>query len=618
MKIKSMQGGGGIVYTPFIPNTGETQPTVSTTKQTSNNKPTDTVAKEVINLLKENGLESDVDTTLGAISNFMNQSSMLSNFTAFGGSAPDFSLSQLMQVLSLTNKTKQNKAAYDNAASKLTEEDAWSDVAIDTRGYIYALNEQGSLEKIKATQYAENRDKYQILDYGSLMNLRNNDPNLAYNTSIITDAGSAIGIKSISDYLIGIVKDFGTESETDYVKKLPQNVQDGIHSLIGDGPDGIYKLTTETNLKDINAAITYLNDSLSPRMKATIDAFNAGERRDASAKGRLKFIYDVITHHTNSKVSINYDDSASKSSSGATTTSEKTVKESLAHGYSTGSGLGETQLIQITPYNSDVKIFAQGRIAGPVVDDDNNMISTTSLQQTLQKSGPLRAVVDAQSVTFGDQLLNPNSYERIMYDGNTQMYRVWLPTKNVNGRITIDFDTQQQVSALMEQIDKSKITDDRYIRDLVEQEFPNATWDTQEKVIKFNSSKPFMVFGAYASGKEFNELDNSKYLWNLPRDEGRQIKTKYNNLMEFSNIYGAKEKTNIGGKTYSAANFYQGNIFIPITDAMAGARIYDRQYANQSQFTELNAKADLNYYLNQVKQQQQAKQQTEIKSNFKS
>lgn len=613
MKIKSMQSGG-IVYTPFIPNSGEVQQQQATPNNESKEKITGTLKKEIIDLLKENGLQNDVDTTLNAASSFLQQASMLSNFTAFGGNNEDFSLAQLMQVQSLVNRTKRNKETYDEASKILSKENAWSDVAIDTKGYIYALNENGALEKIKATQYAENRDKYQALDYGSLMGLREKDPNLAYNLSILTDAGSAIGLQTISDYLVGIVKDFGLESETGYIKKIPQNVQDGLQALIANGPDGIYKATSETEIKDINAAISYLNDSLNPRMKATIDAHNASEGRDASSRGRLKFIYDVITNHTDTKVSVDFDKTASDVTSGKGG-SEKTVQESLAHAYATGSGLGETQTVQITPYNTGTTILAQGHIVGPIVNNNKQPIGTTSLQQLLQQAEPLRAVVDAQSVTFGDQLLNPNSYEKIMYDGNSQMYRVWLPTKEVNGRITVDFDTQQMADQLMNQIKNSGIVDNTMIRDLVEQEFPNATWDPNLKIIKFKTSKPFMVFGAYASGKEFDGLSDSKYVWNLSRDEGKQIKQKYNNLMEYSNIYGGKVKTDVGGKTKSSGNFYQGNIYIPITDSMAGARIYDRQYAPQDQFTELNAKADMNNYLNHV-QKQNTEQQIKVRSNF--
>lgn len=610
MKIKSMQVGG-IVYTPFIPNRTQQQQEVKENKSPKEEKIIGTIKKEIIDLLKENGLQNDVDNTLNAAMNFLNSSSNLSNFAIFGGSQSDFSLAQLTQVQSLVNRTKRNKQQYDSASKVLTEQNAWSDVAIDGRGYMYALDKDNKLSKIKANEYAENRDKYQLLDYSSLMHIREQDPNLAYNQSILNDANSAIGIETISDYLVGIVKEFGTESETGYIKKLPQSVQNGLQTLIANGPDGIYKATNETEVKDINNAISYLNDSLNSRMKSTIDAYNAAEGKDATGKGRLKFIYDVITNHTNQKVSVDFDKSVTEVITGkGGSEDKKTVQESLAHAYSTGSGLGSTQTIQITPHNTGATLFAQGRLAGPAVDRDKNIIGTTSLQQLLQEAEPLRVSVDAQSITFGDRLLNPNDYEKIMYDGNTQMYRVWLPSKNVNGRVTVDFEVQQKADELMREIKQHGIKDDDQIRYLVEQNIPNATWDSENKMIRFSSTIPFMTFGGYASGKEFNELSDSKYVWNLSRDEGRKIKDKYNNLMKYSNIYGDKTETNVGGKTRSNTNFYQGNIYIPVLEGVAGAIIFDRQYAPQSQFTDISAKADLNNYLNSINNH------TKVRSNF--
>lgn len=610
MKIKSMQVGG-IVYTPFIPNRTQQQQEVKENKSPKEEKIIGTIKKEIIDLLKENGLQNDVDNTLNAAMNFLNSSSNLSNFAIFGGSQSDFSLAQLTQVQSLVNRTKRNKQQYDSASKVLTEQNAWSDVAIDGRGYMYALDKDNKLSKIKANEYAENRDKYQLLDYSSLMHIREQDPNLAYNQSILNDANSAIGIETISDYLVGIVKEFGTESETGYIKKLPQSVQNGLQTLIANGPDGIYKATNETEVKDINNAISYLNDSLNSRMKSTIDAYNAAEGKDATGKGRLKFIYDVITNHTNQKVSVDFDKYATEVITGkGGSEDKKTVQESLAHAYSTGSGLGSTQTIQITPHNTGATLFAQGRLAGPAVDRDKNIIGTTSLQQLLQEAEPLRVSVDAQSITFGDRLLNPNDYEKIMYDGNTQMYRVWLPSKNVNGRVTVDFEAQQKADELMREIKQHGIKDDDQIRYLVEQNIPNATWDSENKMIRFSSTIPFMTFGGYASGKEFNELSDSKYVWNLSRDEGRKIKDKYNNLMKYSNIYGDKTETNVGGKTRSNTNFYQGNIYIPVLEGVAGAIIFDRQYAPQSQFTDISAKADLNNYLNSINNH------TKVRSNF--
>jgi hypothetical protein len=123
MKIKSMQVGG-IVYTPFIPNRTQQQQEVKENKSPKEEKIIGTIKKEIIDLLKENGLQNDVDNTLNAAMNFLNSSSNLSNFAIFGGSQSDFSLAQLTQVQSLVNRTKRNKQQYDSASKVLTEQNA--------------------------------------------------------------------------------------------------------------------------------------------------------------------------------------------------------------------------------------------------------------------------------------------------------------------------------------------------------------------------------------------------------------------------------------------------------------------------------------------------------------
>lgn len=115
---------GGIVYTPFIPNRTQQQQEVKENKSPKEEKIIGTIKKEIIDLLKENGLQNDVDNTLNAAMNFLNSSSNLSNFAIFGGSQSDFSLAQLTQVQSLVNRTKRNKQQYDSASKVLTEQNA--------------------------------------------------------------------------------------------------------------------------------------------------------------------------------------------------------------------------------------------------------------------------------------------------------------------------------------------------------------------------------------------------------------------------------------------------------------------------------------------------------------
>jgi hypothetical protein len=118
------QSGGVVSYTPFIPNSGTTNTTNSSGSTEKQDKITGTLQKEIVDVLKENGIQSDVDTFLSQANAFLNKSQHLSSMSLFGGQSNDYSMTDLIQVLSMANRVKQNKAYYDTAADRLKTQDA--------------------------------------------------------------------------------------------------------------------------------------------------------------------------------------------------------------------------------------------------------------------------------------------------------------------------------------------------------------------------------------------------------------------------------------------------------------------------------------------------------------
>lgn len=121
MKIKRYQTGG-IVYTPFIPNRAEQAQGSSEAAKTE--KISGTFTKEVIDILKENGIPNDVDAFLKEADSFLNRSNSLSSASIFGGDGGDHNLSDIVKVQSLANRVKFNKQLYDAASTQLTKEGA--------------------------------------------------------------------------------------------------------------------------------------------------------------------------------------------------------------------------------------------------------------------------------------------------------------------------------------------------------------------------------------------------------------------------------------------------------------------------------------------------------------
>ena len=106
MKIK-YQSGGMITYTPFIPQSGTSSGSGS--DRDKKNKISGTLQEKIIDVLKESGIQSDVDSFLSEANTFLTKSQHLSNMSIFGGSDDDYSMTDLIGVLSMANKVKQNK-----------------------------------------------------------------------------------------------------------------------------------------------------------------------------------------------------------------------------------------------------------------------------------------------------------------------------------------------------------------------------------------------------------------------------------------------------------------------------------------------------------------------------
>ena len=85
MKIKRYQNGG-ISYTPFFRDAAEPTQVATQTSKTSENKEEQLIQKEIINVLKENGLPNDVDYFLDRANSFLRKSQNLGELFVSGQS----------------------------------------------------------------------------------------------------------------------------------------------------------------------------------------------------------------------------------------------------------------------------------------------------------------------------------------------------------------------------------------------------------------------------------------------------------------------------------------------------------------------------------------------------
>lgn len=587
MKIKRYQSGG-IYYTPFFRDSvtqTASQDTTDTT--TSKSKDDELIQKEIINTLKENGLPNDVDYFLSKANSFLRKSQNLGSlFTGTGTSSYD--MSDLVRIQSLANRIKHNNRLYEQASKQIIDQGSGSEVAITNTGNLYVYDENG-IKTISTSTYHKNPNKYQILTNSELIRLREEQPELAFNGTILTDLSNTVGMKSIVDYVKSTIGAFGTNKSSSqldkYTAKQKGQIEKGFEQLLGfTSPDGIYKITSSTETanqgysdeESLNMAINYLYRTLPNNMKNVLKANAAAEGLNPNdSKDVQKLLTMAVIEHTNHsndiKQSISYDGTASKSgsgSSGSTKSEDLTREQMMAEGKTT-----ERSQITINASDGSAGIVVTAGKYGKPMDTSGKQLGRQTLTDLFTKDRGLGSTGILSSVSFGDQLLNESDLDRVVYDGVSDIERVKLPINQAvfasTGKIVPDLDATKRFEEFLNWYDSNpdassnKVVMKLQELDLDVYQDENGNWVPKD-------SKYFYVVNGYASNKAFDFNDNSKWVSHVDRDEGDKIYDIYERLLNYGSEGVDKSKrkvTNFTGGWFGNANsMYKSAIFIPISD----------------------------------------------------
>lgn len=602
MKIKSYQVGG-VVYTPFGPSQ---QTTSSSTSDTKTEKITGTMKKEIIDVLKENGIPSDVDKFLSIANSFLNKSTSLSNMSLFGGTDDDYDLSDLIQIQKLANDVRWNKGLYDNAVKNLDTENAWGEIALDSRGYMYVANKDGNIETISAHEYYKGLDsgKYQAITNEQLMSLRERQGGMAFQSGVLSNLNKAIGMDTIYNQLRGVVEKLGTSTLQGYSSKEANDIFNGAKILMSSGPDGYYKITDEKQGRDVNKALNYLYQQLSPEMKRTLDANVAANGGNPNSLDKLEMIEMILLGHTNQKHTADFDSAATKSAEldDESKSGGSTALGEVPYLVRIGRGDGQYEMINISMRTDGVMqsgaMLAQAVNMGNMIDKNGNTLGMDSLINILQKAEAIKAT-RSKDITFGGQLLNDIEKNFVVYDGTSQLTDVWLPYKNVGGKITPDFEKLQAFNEWNDWVFKnpgiSKVEklNEAYKRGLDPNEM-NYDSNTGSWTFKPSKMKLFLSFSAYADNDnvEFTKLTED-LTEEMPNEFGKKYKEVFNNLFEYGKTHRQKSDKKVGLRydTVRKWDIRKGNVFIPIDSDFLAMHMSMTEYTPKSEMNRFAARS---------------------------
>ena len=599
MKIK-LYAGGGIAYLPTTNARGEAATAASSS---SNSSKVPGFADKIIDMVKSEGTDSDVNAFLNQVERTLN--------LANDPTGQNLSMKEILQLARAASSVKTNYLMFKDAQKALGTEDAWGDVATDSRGYIYTLNQDSNkIEKVAPSAY--NPEKQLALTNQDLLNFRWNNTDTKYNTFIITDVSKSVGMKTISTYLIDIIKNFEQSEVTGYGNKINADIASGLKALvnhsdtngntIGDlitaGPDGLYKLTQKATIKDahIDKAINYLVQSLNNDMKHALVAKAAVEGYTPEA-----YLVELLDIYTGRSITADYDATTSKAASGGDGgSSGSKIQQTLAESYVTGSNAVPMQMIPIAPNNSKTTLYIPAQNVQSVRLDRSGQpgqpMPIANLRTVIQDSYALGNITNRGTVVFGDQLISDTQLNGLVYTG-TDMYRVILPYKVVDGRhIVPDFELQNKLNDIVEN-GKNQGADVTTINRYLNQECPGARYNPETQTIELpnNRKHAFLTFGAQAASNYVDFNTDSDYITkvNEPNVDVYKNAVQYGYATHGKNDEKSVEASGMGPSWFGLGTknkIYEGMVYLPISNDLAGTLGYNQGYVDKEAYTNVSGK----------------------------
>ena len=599
MKIKSY-AGGGIAYLPTTTNRGEA---ASAASSSSSSSKVPGFADKIIDMVKSEGIDSDVNAFLNQVERTLN--------LANDPTGQNLSMREILQLARTASSVKTNYTMFKDAQKSLDAEDAWGDVATDSRGYIYTWNQDSNkIEKVAPSAY--NPEKQLALTNQDLLNFRWNNTDTKYNTSIITDVSKSVGMKTISTYLIDIIKNFEQSEVTGYGNKINADIASGLKALvnhsdtngntIGDlitaGPDGLYKLTQKATIKDahIDKAINYLVQSLNNDMKHALVAKAAVEGYTPEA-----YLVELLDIYTGRSITADYDATTSKAASGGEGgSSGSKIQQTLAESYVTGSNAVPMQMIPIAPNNSKTTLYVPAQNVQSVRLDRSGQpgqpMPIANLRTVIQDSYALGNITNRGTIVFGDQLISDTQLNGLVYTG-TDMYRVILPYKVVDGRhIVPDFELQNKLNDIVEN-GKNQGADVTTINRYLNQECPGAQYNPETETIELpnNRKHAFLTFGAQAASNYVDFNTDSDYITkvNEPNVDVYKNAVQYGYATHGKNDEKSVEASGMGPSLFGLGTknkIYEGMVYLPISNDLAGTLGYNQGYVDKEAYTNISGR----------------------------
>lgn len=607
MKIKKYDTGGMAIYAPFISSRGiPQQPSTGVMSESKSSEKTaepNYWDKEFLKIAEENALPSDFAAGYQELIEIAQRAQSLSGTSLFGGPEPSMTMSDVLQAKFIANKWKAGRDAYDKASQNLTSEKAWNEVATTSTGNIYVYKDNG-ITTVTPEEFAKNIDDYagKYLTNSELLAHRHDD--IAYHDKWSIDAGGTIGLQTIHKQLLDTIKEFSTTSISEYVKRTGNNISQsawkGMQILLGEGPDGYYKVTTKTEMEDVNAAVKYLWNTIGEDGRAKLKAEVAIQGKNPNkADDRYELILSMLQMHTDYSQDPSFEKGATEYDPDGDGKGTKPQLEDDPYLSVIAKGKGIRERLSLTPSVKDpmgtqVGLKVWGINIGPLVDKNGNIIEQTSLPDALKRGEVFRGRPD-NNVTFGNKVLTSEEQKTIITDENAIVYIVEMPYRETINGVVPDFsmvDVYEKVNKLLKEttnniqrtelliqhgIDPSKLTIDE-----------EGNWSLKTKL--------FTRVPGYIS-EDLTELtdDNKRFMDPVDESEGNQKRKLFNKILKYGIQNPGKNAEAIhstwdwfGGGDWDRGDMHRGYFYVTAPDEWIAALLTGQNKIDKHLLTDID------------------------------
>lgn len=604
--IPKHQKGGSFdaFFTTYVPIKTEASGQTSNSRGSSRTSQSDSekgklTEKDFFDMMKDiDGLPNEMNNI---VSNLMN-TFQLSNLT---GIDPGNLATTYLQNLYQIKIAAQNKKRYDEVISNASKNGSLAEPAISMDGKLIVQNRDGSIGTVSLDTFNANKEEYsdRLLTVSNLANMRKYDPQLVNNQSVFEVIDNSMGYEAFQELLSKATQSIGTseltrngmfsvEGKASKGLQLLQSLRedDRVRAIGSVTAEGLYeyKIIDKDQLKQINALTSYITATLPDRAK-TWAAIKTEQSDKNKATKDLVLTYLLGRSQDSHSFNVQYKGGMDKvQGKTSTKTSEDvtmTYLTALQNGY---GGRKETRTLN---FGNNTNFNVTGTAYGAFLDQDKKTLSNPTLSDLLSKTG-VAMISNPESITFGDNILNPNSLSRVVIENNGGFWAV-LPCKRYGNKVVPDFQLMASFNKVVQEVlDESGDSDSPEQKQKLLESKLSSNPELQELLTmsgNLDSSKvqPFFIVDGLASENNFtfknsdgttisdnsnpliqvtNDQDDIKYFQEVSKDSNFDT---YDNVL--GDIFGLYDK------------LYKSKVFIPIqTNNRLAAIIFSGQEIKDS------------------------------------